>query len=118
MRPKRSRLSSAGSASISTSVPNGSRRISTPLCLGGVALVLVSLRRVELDEADAALVLEDDRVAIEDPSNGCGGRGARVHSAAGKREDEQRGEEESPQTHVHKSGIRPRRRQVAVSAYS
>jgi hypothetical protein len=39
-----------------------------------------------------------------------------VHPAAGEREDEERGEDERPQMHVHESGSRPRRRQVAVSA--
>ncbi len=86
------------------------------LRLGGVALVLVGLRGVELDEANVAAVREDDCVAVEDASDCCGGGGASVHSAAGEREDEQRDGDESPQTHVHESGSRPRPRQVAVSA--
>jgi hypothetical protein len=39
-----------------------------------------------------------------------------VHSAAGEREDEQSGEEKSPQTHLHEGGTWPRPRQVAVLA--
>ena len=61
-------------------------------------------------------VRQHDRVAVEDASDGCGGGGAPVHSAAGEREDEQGGEDENPQTHVHEGGSRPRPRQVAVLA--
>jgi hypothetical protein len=87
------------------------------LGLVGVALVLVRLGCVELDEANVAAVGEDDRVAVEDAGDGSGGRRARVRSAAGKREGEERGDEENAETHVHDSGSPPRRRQVALSAW-
>ena len=69
----------------------------------GVALPFVGLGCVELDEADVAPVLEDDRVAVEDARDGCLREVPRA-SAAGEREDEEGYEGKNPQTHVHESG--------------
>ena len=81
----------------------------------GIALVLVRLGSIELNEAHVPPVSENDRVAVENAGNASGGRGARVRSAAGERESKECGEGEGAKPHVPESGTAPTLSQVALS---